>query len=150
MMIHPARVILMSVLLVLASSAIAQNFEAKAAVSTFRERANPMVLQTLKLEAENAVMEAMLGRRGTIEAFRKKVKYTKDEIEVAFRLAKDSLAEQPKAADLLSEYYVTWLSAMDGMAVIDGESKMTYQMRFGESVRRLNDAWNRFQIEFGV
>ncbi len=64
-----------------------------------------------------------------------------------FQDAHAQLENNSEESRLLKEYYAAWLIAFEGISPDETELKVDYERRQREALRRMNEAWHRFEIE---
>lgn len=119
-------------------------------VQVLRERTGPADMEFAQLEAATTAEWSSLmgGGEESFEKLRVKREDQKRETKALYQRAIKHLQKQPAAARLLTEYYVQWQATMESIDPKATESKMAYNLRMGDSIRKVSEAWYRFEAEW--
>lgn len=70
----------------------------------------------------------------------------KMQTERLFTVASRHVMGKPEAVRLLTDYYGAWLAVFEGVMPSSMVPGVDYQVRQGEGLRAMEDAWRRFEI----
>lgn len=153
MLIHrtPRNIIAIAISLLISFSATAEN-EKRTPIEAFR---GTSYFQLLKCsgEAKIAFLKVELGELKELEVYSSISdcqKEARSELKKLFPKASATVAKKPSASKLLKDYYAACLAALDGISPGSSELKFAYEKRQDEAGRKVNEIWNRFEIEAGL
>lgn len=122
---------------------------AKSPVEELRLRTSPDLINYIQLRFETASYAARIS--GSSEnpyvKVEEEVSGYRETAKVAYTQVLKQVKGNSEAQKHLKEFYALWLAALHGTAPQVFEKEYAYRIRQGESVRRLNEAWYRFETE---